>query len=66
LIFIDAPDFGRGDDKIPRRFEDPARAEFLPKGDIEFAARRPPANQPGHHQAVRHRFQYTRSYSISS
>jgi hypothetical protein len=55
---MDAPDGGRGDDKIPRSLENTARAELLPKSDIEFASRSPAANQPGHNQTVCHHFHY--------
>ena len=38
---MDALRGSRGDDKIPRRLEDPRGTEGLPESDIEFASWRP-------------------------
>jgi hypothetical protein len=58
LIFMDALRGGRGDDKIPRRLEDPRGTEGLPKRDIEFAPWRPTPRQPRHDHTVSHSFHY--------
>jgi hypothetical protein len=43
---MDALRGSRGDDKIPRRLEDPRGTEGLPESDIEFASWRPAPRQP--------------------
>jgi hypothetical protein len=55
---MDALRGSRGDDKIPRRLEDPRGTESLPKGDIEFPPRRPAPRQPRHDHALSHPFHY--------
>jgi hypothetical protein len=54
LIFMDALRGSRGDDKIPRRLEDPRGTEGLPESDIEFASWRPAPRQPRHDHSVSH------------
>jgi len=51
---MDALRGSRGDDKIPRRLEDPRGTEGLPESDIEFASWRPAPRQPRHDHSVSH------------
>jgi len=55
---MDALRSSRGDDKIPRRLEDPRGTEGLPESDIEFAPWRPAPRQPRHDHTVGHPLHY--------
>ena len=53
---MDAFDGRRCDDQIPRGFENPARPQSLPEGDIKFPVRGAAADQPGHDERFAHCF----------
>jgi len=49
-----APRGSRRYDQIPRGFENPARAQRPPEGDIELASRRPAPHQSSHDHTLAH------------